>query len=76
MQRVQKLLSNYGYCSRRKAEDLIKERRVKVNGNLITIGDQASETDKISVDDQLVKKQENNAFNRRKEKRTFQKVWK
>ena len=31
MYRVQKLLSNYGYCSRRKAEVLIKEGRVKVN---------------------------------------------
>ena len=54
MYRVQKLLSNYGYCSRRKAEELIKEGRVKVNSKVITIGDQASEDDKIYVDDKLV----------------------
>jgi 23S rRNA pseudouridine2605 synthase len=52
--RVQKLLSNYGYCSRRKAEVLIQEGRVKVNNRLITIGDKAKLTDKISVDDKPV----------------------
>ena len=46
MERVQKLLSNRGYCSRRKAEDLIKEGRVKVNDTVITIGDQATNKDK------------------------------
>jgi len=57
MHRVQKLLSNYGYCSRRKAEVLIQEGRVKVNNKIITIGDKASETDKIYVDNKLVNKQ-------------------
>ncbi len=57
MHRVQKLLSNYGYCSRRKAEVLIEEGRVKVNNKLVTLGDKAKETDKIYVDDKLVNKQ-------------------
>ncbi len=56
MPRVQKLLSNYGYCSRRKAEELIKQGRVKVNNKLITIGDSASEEDIISVDGKQVGK--------------------
>lgn len=55
MHRVQKLLSNYGYCSRDKAEILIKQGRVKVNKKPITIGDKASEKDDIHVDDKLVK---------------------
>ncbi len=57
MHRVQKLLSNYGYCSRRKAEELIKEGKVKVNNKTITIGDKASEDDKIYVDNKLINKE-------------------
>jgi|TARA_B100002003_G_scaffold249312_1_gene285309 23S rRNA pseudouridine2605 synthase len=57
MHRVQKLLSNYGYCSRRKAEELIQQGKVKVNDKIITIGDQAEETDKIYVENKLVNKQ-------------------
>ncbi|MFH1439556.1 MAG: pseudouridine synthase [Candidatus Woesearchaeota archaeon] len=55
LHRVQKLLSNYGYCSRRKAEELIIGGRVKVNGKTITIGDKAAENDRISVDGKFVK---------------------
>lgn len=51
---MQKLLSNYGYCSRRKAEKLIEEGRVRVNNKLITIGDKATFNDKIYVDGKLV----------------------
>ncbi|MFH1506475.1 MAG: pseudouridine synthase [archaeon] len=57
MHRVQKLISNYGYCSRRKAEELIIAGKVKVNGKVISIGDKASEDDKISVDGKIVKKE-------------------
>ncbi len=57
MQRVQKLLSNYGYCSRRKAEQLIAEGKVKVNGKVISLGDKASADDKITVNGKLVRKE-------------------
>lgn len=58
MYRVQKLLSRYGYCSRRKAEELIKAGRVKVNKKTIVIGDKATDKDKIYVDDVLVQKRD------------------
>ncbi len=54
MQRIQKLLSSYGYCSRGKAEDLIKEGRVQVNGKLVKLGDSATESDSITVDSKKV----------------------
>jgi 23S rRNA pseudouridine2605 synthase len=57
MDRVQKLLSNYGYCSRRKAEELIQQGKVRVNDKVITIGDKAEETDKIYVENILVNKE-------------------
>ena len=56
MQRVQKLLSTYGHSSRRKAEELIEQGRVKVNGKTIKLGDKALETDSITVDNKIIKK--------------------
>ena len=55
MHRVQKLLSNYGYCSRRKGEDLIREGRVSVNGKVIGLGDKAGMDDTIAVDGVVVR---------------------
>ena len=56
MQRVQKIMSANGYCSRRKAEDFIKNGKVKVNGKVIHLGDQALETDEIKINDVVLKK--------------------
>lgn len=49
MERVQKIISNAGFCSRRKAEDLIDKGLVKVNGKIITLGDKASNKDEIII---------------------------
>ncbi len=58
-ERVQKIIANSGYCSRRRAETLIEEKRVKVNNKLITIGDKADpEKDKITVNGKLIKLKE------------------
>ena len=54
-QRVQKIIANAGYCSRRQAEEFIKQGKVKVNGKKIKIGDNASVNDKIVVDGRLIK---------------------
>ena len=51
LERVQKIISNAGYCSRRNAETLIEKRKVEVNGKTISLGDKADkETDKIKVE--------------------------
>ncbi len=50
MERLQKIISNSGYCSRRKAEALIEEGRVTVNGEKAVIGQKASPSDRIIID--------------------------
>ena len=49
--RIQKLIAASGHCSRRKAEELLEDGRVTVNGRTAKLGDSAdTESDKISVD--------------------------
>ncbi len=50
MDRVQKLIANSGYCSRRKAEELILKKKVLVNGMVANLGDKASLSDEILVE--------------------------
>ena len=54
-ERIQKILSRQGYCSRRAAEKLIEEKRVKVNGRVVIIGDTADVSkDRLLVDNKPV----------------------
>lgn len=48
--RIQKILADAGYCSRRKAEALIEQGRVQRNGRPVKLGDKASPKDQITVD--------------------------
>lgn len=51
MERLQKVIALSGYCSRRKAEELIQKRQVRVNGELITeMGYKVNFTDFIEVE--------------------------
>lgn len=48
--RIQKIISDSGYCSRRKAEEFIEKKAVKVNGHTASIGDKADpDKDLITV---------------------------
>ena len=54
--RIQKIISHSGYCSRRKAESLIEQGRVKVNGITATIGQSADpDKDKITINNKAIK---------------------
>lgn len=52
--RLQKLISESGLCSRRKAEELIINGKVKVNGHPASIGDGATYNDVITVNGERV----------------------
>lgn len=57
MERIQKRIAASGVASRRKAEELILEGRVKVNGVVVdTLGAKVSPKDQITVDDVLLVK--------------------
>ena len=58
-ERLQKLLSTAGVCSRRKAEEYIKTGRVTVNGMVAGLGERADPLrDRIQVDGKDLKKAE------------------
>ena len=49
-ERLQKIIANAGYCSRRKAEILIKEGRVQVNGKTADLGSKCEVDSLIMID--------------------------
>lgn len=55
MERLQKVMAQAGIASRRKSEEYIKQKRVKVNGQIVTrLGAKVSKEDKIEVDGQII----------------------
>ena len=56
--RINKLLSNYGYCSRKEVSRLIEDKRIIVNGKLCEQGQWVEESDDILLDGEKIKKKE------------------
>ena len=60
--RIQKVLADQGMCSRRAAEQIIREGRVKLNGRPVSLGDKMDlKADLLTVDGnkiQIIRKQE------------------
>ena len=60
MERLQKVIANLGYCSRRRAEELIKEGKVSVNGVVITeLGSKVKNSDTIEVEGNILDNNKN-----------------
>lgn len=49
--RVGRIIAEYYDCTRREAEDYIRQGRVTVNGTKIGIGDKATSSDTVTLDD-------------------------
>jgi 23S rRNA pseudouridine2604 synthase len=52
--RLNNYISSTGMCSRREADTLIEEKRVKVNGVIAVLGLRVDENDEVRVDDQII----------------------
>lgn len=52
--RINKAISDSGFCSRRQADKFIEEGKVTINGTKVTLGDRAMPNDTIHVDGKLI----------------------
>lgn len=63
MERLNKYIASCGICSRRKADELIQNGKVKVNEQIVTnLGMQVSETDVVKVEDKIISKEEKKVY--------------
>ena len=62
MQRIQKIIANSGYCSRRKAEELIEQGKVKLNNQIAKLGGKANPEDKITIDNKSITTKEKDYY--------------
>jgi len=54
--RINKYLSEVGFCSRRVADSLIEEGKVTINGEIPELGAKVEEGDQVEVEGQRIKK--------------------
>lgn len=66
--RINKYLSEVGYCSRRAADKLLEEGRIKINGQIPELGTKVSDDDVVEVDGKPIRESEDKpiyiAFNK------------
>ena len=59
MERLQKVIANSGYCSRRKAEELISSGKVRVNGEVVSeLGVKVDGNDEIMIGGKIISREE------------------
>ena len=54
--RINKYLSEVGFCSRREADRLVEEGKVTINGEIPEIGSKVKESDQVEVEGQKIEK--------------------
>lgn len=63
MERLQKFMAECGVCSRRKAEEYIKEGKVSINGKIVTeMGAKVGEGDIVKFLGKVIKKEEKKVY--------------
>lgn len=60
--RINKYVSSSGLCSRRKADELIKEGKVTINGVVALLGSTVNPGDKVEVDGKRVKPRQDKVY--------------
>ncbi|MCZ4320048.1 23S rRNA pseudouridine(2604) synthase RluF [Aequorivita viscosa] len=60
--RLNKAISDSGYCSRREADTLIEKGRVTINGKKTGLGDRVMPGDEVRVDGKLITKNDTEVF--------------
>lgn len=61
--RINKFIAQSGYCSRRKADELIKNSKVYVNGNLLeNLAYQVNNDDIVEIDENRINKKEDKLY--------------
>ncbi|MBO6608028.1 23S rRNA pseudouridine(2604) synthase RluF [Psychroserpens sp.] len=55
LKRINKFLSEAGYCSRREADKLIESGRVEINGKIPAMGTKVAPGDEVRVDGKIIK---------------------
>lgn len=60
--RLNNFISSTGICSRREADELIKQKKVKVNGEIALLGYIVEPKDKVEVNGKLLERKKNDVY--------------
>lgn len=60
--RLNQFISSTGLCSRRKADELIAQKKVKVNGEIATLGLVVNPDDRVEVEGRVLKRKNNDIY--------------
>ena len=60
--RINKFLSEVGFCSRRGADKIISQGRVYINGKVAVLGSKVNRDDLVKVDGELINKIEDKIY--------------